>query len=111
MLAGKEYHPKLASWDTSLLDYEAVYSTAPTMSKEARLRYGESLMTHAMVFTGYHKVEGEKDVAKWRVENRWVQGRDGIAWVIVIHRVPSVLQLGLGPWRLWLLPHDQRLVH
>lgn len=40
------------------------------MTKEERLRSGESLMSHAMVFTGYDKRDGENIPNKWRVENR-----------------------------------------
>ena len=40
------------------------------MTKEERLRSGESLMSHAMVFTGYDKRDGEECPNKWRVENR-----------------------------------------
>lgn len=41
------------------------------MTKEERLRSGESLMSHAMVFTGYDKRDGEEAPNKWRVENRY----------------------------------------
>lgn len=40
------------------------------MTKEERLRSGETLMSHAMVFTGYDKRDGEESPNKWRVENR-----------------------------------------
>lgn len=43
------------------------------MTKEERLRSGESLMSHAMVFTGYDKRDGEEDPNKWRVENRYMR--------------------------------------
>lgn len=42
------------------------------MTKEERLRSGESLMSHAMVFTGYDKRDGEICPNKWRVENRYL---------------------------------------
>lgn len=42
------------------------------MTKEERLRSGESLMSHAMVFTGYDKRDGKSAPNKWRVENRYV---------------------------------------
>lgn len=45
------------------------------MTKEERLRSGESLMSHAMVFTGYDKREGESAPNKWRVENRYMLRR------------------------------------
>lgn len=40
------------------------------MTKEERLRSGESLMSHAMAFTGYDKRDDEDFPNKWRVENR-----------------------------------------
>lgn len=43
------------------------------MTKEERLRSGESLMSHAMVFTGYDKRDGEEFPNKWRVENRYME--------------------------------------
>ena len=39
------------------------------MTKEDRVRYGESLMTHAMLLTGVDVVDGVP--RRWRVENSW----------------------------------------
>jgi bleomycin hydrolase len=53
--------------------YNLVYGDdgAPAMDKETRLRYGETVMTHAMVFTAY---DGPCDhPTKWRVENSYAQ--------------------------------------
>jgi bleomycin hydrolase len=61
-------------FDTKLFDYDLIYNTAPGMDKETRLNYGESLMTHAMVFTAFDKDESDALPTKWRVENSW--GRD-----------------------------------
>ena len=49
-----------------------------SMDKAARLDYGESLMTHAMVFQGVNLGEDGKP-ALWRVENSWGKdhGHDG----------------------------------
>ncbi|KAI5921843.1 peptidase C1-like family protein [Camillea tinctor] len=46
------------------------------LDKEARLRVGESAMTHAMVLTGVHvaeeeKGEGDERYVRWRVQNSW----------------------------------------
>lgn len=38
-----------------------------------RLIYGDSLMTHAMVFTGFHEEDGKP--VRWRVENSWGEDR------------------------------------
>ena len=55
--------------DRDLYDLSAVYSTAFEMDKAARLEYGETRMTHAMLFTGVDVVEGS--ARRWRVENSW----------------------------------------
>jgi len=57
---------------TEMWDYESVFGTTPKMTKADRLRYGQSLMTHAMVLSGYD--EDSKNAAEplqWRVENSW----------------------------------------
>lgn len=63
--------------DTNVFDYEGTLDTAFTMTKGERLDYGESLMTHAMVFTGVNVVEGKAN--RWKVENSWgkERGNDG----------------------------------
>lgn len=42
----------------------------PTLTKAQKMSYGESLPTHAMVFTGLDQDPGGR-VRKWRVENSW----------------------------------------
>jgi bleomycin hydrolase len=56
-------------WDKNLFDYAGVYRTEFKLSKADRLVYGESAMTHAMVFTGVDVVDGKP--RRWRVENSW----------------------------------------
>lgn len=46
------------------------------LNKADRLIYGDSLMTHAMVFTGFG-VDGEEKPTKFRVENSWGESRGG----------------------------------
>jgi len=41
-----------------------------TMDKAARLEYGDSQMTHAMLFTGVD-LDSNGNPTKWRVENSW----------------------------------------
>jgi len=55
-----------------------LFSTEFPMTKEQRLDYGESLMTHAMVITGVDLDDNGKPV-RWKVENSWgkERGRDG----------------------------------
>jgi len=56
-------------WSTDLLDFNGVYGTDLDMTKENRVRFGESLMTHAMLLTGVDVVDGVP--RRWRVENSW----------------------------------------
>lgn len=55
--------------DTALFDYELGFNIKLGMSKAARLQTGESQMTHAMVLTAVHVVDGKP--VRWRVENSW----------------------------------------
>ncbi|CAN0025704.1 unnamed protein product [Scytosiphon promiscuus] len=71
----KSYHTELGILDTGMYDHDLVYGVSPGMTKEERLRSGESLMSHAMVFTGYDKRDGESAPNKWRVENSWGDAR------------------------------------
>lgn len=63
---------------TTLFDTDKLYSTTFSLTKEERLNYHESLMTHAMLLTGVNL--DDQDVAnRWRVENSWGKdvGKDG----------------------------------
>jgi bleomycin hydrolase len=55
--------------DTSLFEYELGFNIKLGMSKAERLQTGESQMTHAMVLTAVHVVDGKP--VRWRVENSW----------------------------------------
>ncbi|KAF2130220.1 bleomycin hydrolase [Dothidotthia symphoricarpi CBS 119687] len=55
--------------DTKLFDYELGFNVKFGMSKAERLQTGESQMTHAMVLTAVHVVDGKP--VRWRVENSW----------------------------------------
>ena len=67
---GKHFHRDLGVMDTELFDYEMFYDTGFKMNKSERLEYGQSQMTHAMLFTGVDLDENQNAV-KWRVENSW----------------------------------------
>ena len=58
-----------------MFKYDLVYGAdgQPAMDKETRLRYGETVMTHAMVFTAYDRPAGADHPLKWRVENSYAQ--------------------------------------
>jgi len=67
---GKHFHRNLGVMDTDLFDYEMFYGTDFKMNKAERLEYGQSQMTHAMLFTGVDLDKNGKSI-KWRVENSW----------------------------------------
>lgn len=58
-------------------DYDGVLGVHFGLDKTQRLDYGESMMTHAMVFLGVHLVDGKP--VRWKVENSWSDksGQDG----------------------------------
>jgi len=57
-------------WAADLFDYAGVYGVDLSTTKEDRVRYGESAMTHAMLFTGVD-LDEEGAPRRWRVENSW----------------------------------------
>ena len=66
---GQQSNSDLGYWDAGLYDYGSVYDVEFTLDKAERLVHRDSLMTHAMVFTGVDLIG---DVPRrWRVENSW----------------------------------------
>ena len=66
---GKMFHRDLGVMHNKLYDYELFFGINPDMDKATRLEYGDSQMTHAMLFTGVD-IKNNKST-KWRVENSW----------------------------------------
>ena len=66
---GKMFNRNLGIMDMDLYDYENLLNSKFKMNKSTRLEYGDSLMTHAMLFTGVD-IKANKP-QKWRVENSW----------------------------------------
>jgi bleomycin hydrolase len=64
-------------WDANLYDLSSVYDAAFALDKAERLAYHETVMTHAMLFTGVDVLDGA--IRRWRVENSWGgdRGKDG----------------------------------
>jgi bleomycin hydrolase len=60
---------ELGYWDAALYDLPGVYRTDLSLDKADRLLHHETLMTHAMLFTGVDIVDGRP--RRWRVENSW----------------------------------------
>lgn len=78
---GKMMRRDQGVWDLNVYDYPGVYDAKWTMNKADRLAYHETLMTHAMLFTGVDIDDrgGEPQARRWRVENSWGEenGRKG----------------------------------
>ncbi|MHC4128956.1 MAG: C1 family peptidase [Planctomycetota bacterium] len=74
---GKMMRRDMGIWDAGLYDYESVYDTTFELGKAGRLLYHQTLMTHAMLFTGVDVVDDRP--RRWRVENSWgdENGRKG----------------------------------
>lgn len=68
---GKMMHRELGLWDAKLFDYEGVYGTTFSHDKAQRLAYHQTLMTHAMMFTGVDAPAPGDHPRRWRVENSW----------------------------------------
>jgi bleomycin hydrolase len=66
---GKEMDRKGGYWDANLFNVSELYGVEYGMNKENRLRHGQTMMTHAMLFTGVDVVDGKP--RRWRVENSW----------------------------------------
>ncbi|QLQ79376.1 hypothetical protein HG537_0C00230 [Torulaspora globosa] len=65
--------------DVQLWNYPAINYDLK-QSKASRIKYGESLMTHAMLITGCHVDESSGKPVRYRVENSWGKdsGKDGM---------------------------------
>ncbi|HTW04929.1 MAG TPA: C1 family peptidase [Streptosporangiaceae bacterium] len=74
---GKMMSNEYGVWDADLYDLPSVYDTSFTLDKADRLVFHETLMTHAMLFTGVDLLDGVP--RRWRVENSWGsdKGKDG----------------------------------
>jgi bleomycin hydrolase len=66
---GKDSDSARGVMHKDMIDYEAGFNVRLGMSKAERLTVSESAMTHAMVLTAVHVVDGRP--VRWRVENSW----------------------------------------
>ncbi|MCB1135878.1 MAG: C1 family peptidase [Chlamydiia bacterium] len=66
---GQHFSRDLGFLDPELYNYELVFDTSFQLDKGHRIDYRESLMTHAMVFSGVDLHKGKPQ--HWRVENSW----------------------------------------
>ena len=66
---GKKMHREKGILDEDIYTYEKTLQSEFDLDKAGRLDYGESLMTHAMVFTGVNLINNVPN--RWKVENSW----------------------------------------
>lgn len=78
---GKFLQPSAGIMDNDAIDYELGFNIRLGLSKEDRLRTGESQMTHAMVLTGVHLVDGRS--VRWRVQNSWGKSAGEKGWFVM----------------------------
>jgi len=67
--------------DLDQFHYSEVFDTDFEMNKAERLDYGESVMTHAMVFLGVNLKDGKAN--RWKVENSWGDDRGNKGYYIM----------------------------
>ena len=80
---GKHFHRSLGVMDMELFDFDLFYGTSFPMTKADRLEYGDSQMTHAMLFTGVD-LDSKGKPRKWRVENSWGKKRSDKGYDIMM---------------------------
>ena len=78
---GKFSDSKLGIMDTELIDYELGFNVRLGMSKAQRLETSESAMTHAMVLTAVHVIDGKP--VRWRVQNSWGDTAGTKGWFVM----------------------------
>lgn len=64
-----------------LFDYAGALGVDLDITKADQLDYGDSLMTHAMVFTGVNVMDGNPN--RWKVENSWGDKPGNKGWFIM----------------------------
>ena len=80
---GKFSNNKSGVMDLRLYDYDLGFNVSLLgMDKAARLRTGESAMTHAMVLTAVH-VEKTGRSVRWRVQNSWGEAAGDKGWFVM----------------------------
>ncbi|KAI9719735.1 MAG: hypothetical protein M1812_003223 [Candelaria pacifica] len=67
--------------DLDIIDYSLAFNISLNMSKGQRIVTGESSMTHAMVLTAVHVVDGKP--VRWRVQNSWGEAAGDKGWFVM----------------------------
>ena len=67
---GQYLHSKSNIMDRKVFNMEEYLGINFSQNKRNRIEYGESLMTHAMVITGYNE-DRYGQIDRWEIENSW----------------------------------------
>ena len=67
---GQFFNSSLGVLDEASFDYINFLKINDTLNKRERIDYCESLMTHAMVYVGYHE-DQYGSIDYWKIENSW----------------------------------------
>ncbi|XP_055547023.1 bleomycin hydrolase [Wyeomyia smithii] len=81
----KRFAGKQGIEDLDIHNFKLVFGVdiQTTMDKADRLLYGESMMTHAMVFTGVSVDPNTQQPTKFRVENSWGEDRGEKGYLVM----------------------------
>jgi bleomycin hydrolase len=75
---GKDNYGKQGILQTGIYDFNSVYGTKVTLTKQQQIDYYQSTPDHAMLFTGVDTANGK--ATKWKVENSWGTARGDNGW-------------------------------
>lgn len=67
---GQFFNSKLSILNEKSFDFVGYLGLDDSMNKKERINFGESLMTHAMVYSGYNS-DPYGSVNYWKIENSW----------------------------------------
>lgn len=81
---GKFNDKDLGLLDVDSWDYNLGFGLDMNLSKRQRLQTGSSQMTHAMVLTGVHLIDGKP--VRWKVENSWGEYGDHKGYFVMTDR-------------------------
>lgn len=67
---GHSAEKEMGIWSTEFCDYDGTFGMDFSMTKEDRLNFRESSMSHAMVITGVNLDDSGRPT-RWKIENSW----------------------------------------